>query len=73
MDLNRLMETLSKSTGQSFVTDNWEYITENWPHFHELGRKDAGLCTDIAKVNNVSVSLIEAQYAQDWSPIPGEK
>ena len=63
----RLMEILTKSTGQSFVTDHWEYIIENWPHFRELGRKDTGLCIDTANENNISLPLIEALYSQDWN------
>lgn len=72
VDAHKLMETLSKSTGQSFVTNNWDYVTSNWPHIRNLGRKDTGLCIETAKMNDVSLSLIEVRYGQEWDPIPGE-
>jgi 3-hydroxyisobutyrate dehydrogenase len=72
MDMDRLMEILSRSTGQSFVADNWGHVTSQWPHLRDLGRKDVGLCIEIAKVNNVSLPLIEMRYGQDWTPNPGE-
>ena len=72
MDADKLMETLNKSSGQSFVTNNWEYVTEHWPKIRELGRKDAGLCIETAKANNVSLPLIETRYGHDWAPNPGE-
>jgi 3-hydroxyisobutyrate dehydrogenase-like beta-hydroxyacid dehydrogenase len=72
MDMDRLMEILSKSTGQSFIADNWGRATSNWPHLRDLGHKDVGLCIETAKVNNVSLPLIEMRHGQDWTPNPGE-
>lgn len=72
MDMDKLMEILSKSTGQSFITDNWGYATSQWSHLRDLGRKDVGLYIEVAKANNVSLPLIEMRYRQDWTPNPGE-
>ncbi len=57
MDIEKLMEILSKSTGQSFVTDNWGYIITQWPHLCDLGRKDVRLCVETAKDKNVELPL----------------
>jgi 3-hydroxyisobutyrate dehydrogenase len=72
MDTGKLMETLKKSSGQSFVTNNWDWVTSNWPHIRAIGRKDIGLCIDTARMNNVSLPLIEKLYGDDWTPNPGE-
>ena len=72
MDTGRLMEMMNAASGQSFVTGNWDYVTENWAHIRDLGQKDVGLCIDAARANGIALPLVETRFARDWTPAPGE-
>lgn len=72
METEKLMEMMNAASGQSFVTGNWDYVTENWAHIRDLGRKDVGLCIDAAKANSLELPLVQARFNRDWSPVPGE-
>ena len=71
MDLGKLMEILNKSTGQSFMTDNWGYITSHWHHLYDMAHKDVRLCVEAAKANNIELPLIQMRLSQDWTVNPG--
>lgn len=72
MDIEKLMEILSKSTGQSFVTDNWGYVTSQWHHLYDMAHKDVRLCVEAGKANNIELPLIQMRLSQDWTVNPGK-
>jgi 3-hydroxyisobutyrate dehydrogenase-like beta-hydroxyacid dehydrogenase len=72
MDIDKLIEILTKSTGQSFITNHWDYVTSEWPHLRDLGKKDAGLCIDTAQAKDIAVPLIAMRYGQDWTVDPSQ-
>jgi 3-hydroxyisobutyrate dehydrogenase-like beta-hydroxyacid dehydrogenase len=66
-DMSQLMTIVGRSSGRSFVADNWGYVVTQWPQLAPLGKKDVGLCIEAAKAKGVTMPLVEARYAVDWA------
>jgi 3-hydroxyisobutyrate dehydrogenase len=75
MDLSALMKILSRSTGTSFVVENWDFLETNWRHMGRMAKKDIDLCLAAAKAKNVSMPLVEAacELAVPWANTLGEQ
>ena len=65
MDLDRLMEVISKSTGKCFVADNWEFVMTNWSHLSVLARKDMELGLEAAKATGTTMKIAETCCCDD--------
>ena len=67
MDLDQLMAVLRQATGNSFVVENWDLLSSQWPHLAPLANKDLNLFLDAAQQMNVDAPLI-TQAAQLTKP-----
>jgi 3-hydroxyisobutyrate dehydrogenase-like beta-hydroxyacid dehydrogenase len=69
MDMERFMEIIGNSTGNSRVIELWEPILKTWEHLYPLGRKDAALCLEVAQTNQVSMPMLQQTQALDWNAL----
>jgi len=66
MNLGTLMQILGHGTGQSFITDKWDYVATEWSHVQPLGRKDVSLFMEAAKAKGLTFNVIETMFAGSW-------
>jgi 3-hydroxyisobutyrate dehydrogenase len=67
MDLPKLMQIISHGTGQSFMTDKWDFIVDNWSHLRPLGQKDVNLFIDAARTKGLTSKVIETMNSSSWT------
>jgi 3-hydroxyisobutyrate dehydrogenase len=69
MDLAQLMAIINRSTGASFVVENWDFLASNWQHMGPMAMKDMKLCLAAAEAEGVPMPLVEAAgaLAAAWS------
>jgi 3-hydroxyisobutyrate dehydrogenase-like beta-hydroxyacid dehydrogenase len=60
MNLETLMDVIGRSTGTSWVLENWSYLEPHWKHIGPMARKDVGLFLGAARAREVDTPLIEA-------------
>jgi 3-hydroxyisobutyrate dehydrogenase-like beta-hydroxyacid dehydrogenase len=68
MDLEVLMDVIGRSTGASWVLENWSYLEPRWKHIGPMARKDVLLLLDAVKAKQIDTPLIEAARgtAERW-------
>lgn len=68
MSLETLMDIIGRSTGTSWVSENWSFLEPHWQHLGPMARKDVVLLLDAARARQIDMPLIEAtnRTAAKW-------
>lgn len=68
MNLETLMDVISRSTGTSWVLENWNFLEPHWDHLGPMARKDVQLCLRAAEAQHIVMPSIEAtsRTAAKW-------